>query len=282
MVSESTRQGQTLISTPKWFIALRVLQIIFSLVVIGLSGWWIHGLYEDELGFSIACCLFTWIIALYAVLSEHMSGCRNIYNTWAVLTLDGLMIIFWLANLGAVAHLRSTFNVDVDATCYDDGSAVNSGQCVVYSKRDTVGVATYAALDMLSVLAGISAIIMVLFAAAFAYVCHLFRLAHSGPESDDPEKFGTATGVGSSSMAISGQNAQAQQALPLLNQQQYHHQQQGTQQAYTQNTTYDHYSQQSSTYAGAYASHQVAQPQHSYSPQATPPPGHPYQQYSMQ
>ena len=66
--------------------------------------------------------------------------------------------------MGANAALRGTFTVDVNADCYDDGSAVNSGYCVVsrrsggLSKR--MAVATQAGLAEMSAIAGLSAIEM--------------------------------------------------------------------------------------------------------------------------
>lgn len=53
------KKGEVIIPTPTWFIALRVLQIVLALVVVAMTGWWIHGLYYDELGFVIVCVCFT-------------------------------------------------------------------------------------------------------------------------------------------------------------------------------------------------------------------------------
>jgi hypothetical protein len=51
---ESLKKGETLIQTPKWFIGLRVAQILVSLIIVGLAGSLIHGYYADSLGFAIA------------------------------------------------------------------------------------------------------------------------------------------------------------------------------------------------------------------------------------
>ena len=79
------------------------------------------------------------------------------------------MAILWLSSMGANAALRATFVVDVNASCWDDGSAVNAGHCVVsrrsssgLSKR-VVAVAGQAALAEMSAIAGLSALEM--------YVC---------------------------------------------------------------------------------------------------------------
>ncbi len=74
------------------------------------------------------------------------------------------MAILWLSSMGANAALRSTFIYNVDAECYNDGSAINSGHCVV-EKRNMLGkrvdaVATQAGLAEMSAIAGLSALEM--------------------------------------------------------------------------------------------------------------------------
>ncbi|KAJ2999172.1 hypothetical protein NUW58_g86 [Xylaria curta] len=128
---ESLKKGETLIPTPRWFIGVRVVQIIVSLVIVALSGYLIHGYYADPQGIAIASGIFTWIIAAYAILTEHSAACRPGYNTWAILSLDFFMIVLWLASLGANAAYRASFVVPVTADCYNDGSAVNSNHCIV-------------------------------------------------------------------------------------------------------------------------------------------------------
>ncbi|KAK7924159.1 hypothetical protein PG985_006213 [Apiospora marii] len=191
------KHGYEIIPTPVWVLVVRIFQIILSVLAIGIAGWWIHGLYLDPLGFVIACCVFTWIVSLYNILSEKAAGCRSGYNTWAALSLDGLLIIFWLAAMGATASARASFKYSVVASCTSDGSAINSGQCDVLRRRytDTVGIASYAALDVLSGLAGVCALVMLLFVASFAYVCHFFRLSYTAANAvPDPEKHNGAGG----------------------------------------------------------------------------------------
>ena len=89
--------------------------------------------------------------------------------------------------MGALAAYRGRFTIDVQVTdCYNDGSLVNSGHCTIV-KRDG-GVAGKGILNALSGAAGVSAVIMLLFVASFAYVCHHFRLAHAVNKANDPEK----------------------------------------------------------------------------------------------
>lgn len=74
------------------------------------------------------------------------------------------MAIFWLASMGANAALRASFVVDVDASCYDDGSTVNAGYCVVSKRGEGLSkryaVATQTGLAEISAVAGLSALLM--------------------------------------------------------------------------------------------------------------------------
>ncbi|KAI1410079.1 hypothetical protein F5Y13DRAFT_76728 [Hypoxylon sp. FL1857] len=254
--ASANKRGETLIPTPTWFIALRVLQIVFALVNVALTGWWIHSLYYDELGFVIVCGLFTWVIAAYALLTEKVVSCRRSYNTWAILSLDALMIIFWLAAMAATANQRSAFNVAASASCVSDGSTINSGHCSVYTKRDF---ASYAALGILSGIAGISAIIMLLFVATFAYVCHYFRLSFAAYSTNDPEK-ATAGGLnhggvanGTELQGVAGQQPQShlnEQGNQQWTPQTGYPQQAVGQPQYQQGQTYGPYASQNSPYTG--------------------------------
>lgn len=111
--------------------------------------------------------LFSLIIVTYALVSEKAPNCRNAYNIWAILSLDLFMAILWLSSMGANAALRGTFTVSVNADCWDDGSAVNAGHCVV--ERQSTGlskrfaVAGKAGLAEMSAVAGLSALEMYAF-----------------------------------------------------------------------------------------------------------------------
>ncbi|KAK7751803.1 hypothetical protein SLS62_006289 [Diatrype stigma] len=315
MEAELNRNGQTIIPTPTWVLVVRACQILFSIISLGLSGWWIHGLYANPLGFAIVCSIFTWIVCAYQLVAEKLPAARNLYNAWAVLALDGLMIVFWLAAMGALAAYRGRFTVPVSvAGCYSDGSAVNSNTCSVLYKR--AGVAGHTALNGLSGNAAVCAIVMLLFVASFAYVAHAFRLAlAAGRPAVDPEKPAPAAGAAAAAAAAgpAGPGVDPTQSNPLLSQQQqqqypgqpqpqmYAQQQQQQQPAgyaqqelpaqYVQNQPYDPYVQQNTAYAGSgpiympdqtqyqHQQHQQhQQPQQPvYSPQGTPAPGQPYQ-----
>lgn len=43
------------VPSPTWIVALRGVQIVTSVIVLGLCGYLIHGAYADPQGFAIAC-----------------------------------------------------------------------------------------------------------------------------------------------------------------------------------------------------------------------------------
>ena len=111
-------------------------------------------------------------MSVYAIVAEKAVGAHAAYNYWAIMSLDLFMAILWLSSMGANAALRATFVYNVDAECYNDGSAVNSGHCIVdgkrslLTKRETAAVATQAGLAEMSAIAGLSALEMYVHAPA--------------------------------------------------------------------------------------------------------------------
>lgn len=187
------------------------------------------------------------------------------------------MIVLWLASLGANAAFRGSFIYSVNAECYSDGSAINSGYCNVYKRA---AVATPTGLAVLSSVAGVSAVPLLLFVVTFAYVTHFFRLEWA-KHSSDVEK---ASGLPAATPAQAAQSQafipQQQQPQPQWAQQQH----QPTNYS-AQNPAYDPYmAQQNTGYTGAQELYNqpVAQAQAQevrgspYSPQGTPAPGQPY------
>lgn len=174
--------GLFMVHTPVWCTVVRGFQAFFGFIILILAGLLIHGLALDAVVFALVCVrltvchrlprrtdcvqgLFSMIIVTYALVSEKAPNCRNAYNIWAILSLDLFMAILWLSSMGANAALRAEFTVKVNADCWDDGSAVNAGHCVVsrqtngLSKR-VAAVAGQAGLAEMSAVAGLSALEM--------------------------------------------------------------------------------------------------------------------------
>ncbi len=108
--------------------------------------------------------LFTWLAIVFFFLTAYISSLRNFkFITFVVIAVNGLMVLFWLAAMGATAHLRTTFKYSVNIYgCYDDGSDVDSTTCVVYKRQleKRAAVATKAGLSAMSAIAGLSALEM--------------------------------------------------------------------------------------------------------------------------
>jgi hypothetical protein len=179
--------GIFMVHTPVWVTVIRGFQIFFAFLIMILAGLLIHGLAMGAVVFGLVCGLFTLIIVIYALVSEKAPSCRQSYNIWAIISLDAFMTILWLASMGANAALRASFVVDVDASCYDDGSTINAGYCVV-SKRGgglskRYAVATQTGLAEISAVAGLSALQMLLFIATLVYNGHAFRMHNQQKKS---------------------------------------------------------------------------------------------------
>ncbi|KXX83079.1 hypothetical protein MMYC01_200482 [Madurella mycetomatis] len=176
--------------TPVWVVVLRGAQIFFSFIIVVLAGVLIHGKALEANGYAVACAVFTWIVVTYDLVTEKVASANGAYNIWAVLALDLSMAILWLASCGANAALRATFTVPVNVHgCVNDGSLINSNHCdVSHVKRaDGPAVASDSGLAMMSAIAGLSALVWLLFVATLVFHGHTFRLWHQANKkpSDD-------------------------------------------------------------------------------------------------
>ncbi|EHK39739.1 uncharacterized protein TrAtP1_006745 [Trichoderma atroviride] len=162
--------------TPLWVFVTRIFQILISLAILGLAADLAHDAYLDEEGLALAVSLITWIVTLYAILTERLPTLYQLYHVVAIIVLDGVMMILWLATFAAVAARRAqfVFNVSVQG-CFNDGSLFNSETC--YKKRD-IGKRDVILFkrggDMLSAIAGLGALVWLLFIATFAWTLHNF------------------------------------------------------------------------------------------------------------
>jgi hypothetical protein len=94
---------------------------------------------------------------LYAILTERLPTLHQLYHVVAVIVLDGVMMILWLATFAAVAAKRAkfVFNVSVNG-CFNDGSILNSETC--FTKRSNV-ILFKSGGDMLAAIAGLGALV---------------------------------------------------------------------------------------------------------------------------
>jgi len=141
-----------IIPMPKWFIAIRILQIVFALIVIAMTAFLISntiGFTFSATAFAIFLGILTLIVVTYDLVAERAA--KGAYNMWAILALDIVMVIFWLSAMGSLAALRAAFTIPV--TIY---------------KRELIKRYIYAwagdtYLAILAVAAAVSALEMILF-----------------------------------------------------------------------------------------------------------------------
>ncbi|KAK4147351.1 uncharacterized protein C8A04DRAFT_24592 [Dichotomopilus funicola] len=179
-ITTSDDAGQYVQTTPVWVVVVRGLQVLISFIIVIMAGVLIHGYAMGANGFAVACSIFTWIVVSYVLITEKVSSARKGYNIWAVLSLDLLMALFWLASLGANAQLRARFNTPVQIeSCFNDGSAVSSNHCIISGRSELAkraAVAGETGLALMSAVAGVSAVLWLLFLATLIFHGHTYRL----------------------------------------------------------------------------------------------------------
>lgn len=174
--------------TPGWILACRIVTFVFSIILLGMCGYLMHGKVLEANAFTVVVVIMTWIVVVYTVVTEKVSGANGAYNIWAVLSLDFFMTIMWLASLGANAALRATFRTPVNIeSCYNDGSMLDSSTCTISKRADGPAVAGKVGLALMSAVAGVSVIPLLLFLTTLIYHAHTFRLYHQSKKSLAPD-----------------------------------------------------------------------------------------------
>ncbi|KAK3336632.1 hypothetical protein B0T19DRAFT_437373 [Cercophora scortea] len=92
---------------PNGFIALRIVQLVFAVIVIGLAAFGIYYLAFDGDCFILAVGIMTLITSIYHIVAWF--GAPNIFNYWAVLSLDILLLIMWLSSFALLASQVAWF-----------------------------------------------------------------------------------------------------------------------------------------------------------------------------
>ncbi|KAH6609468.1 hypothetical protein Trco_002814 [Trichoderma cornu-damae] len=170
-MQQPENENDHVLASPLWVFICRIFQVLISLIIFALAARLIHDAYLDEEGLALAIAIITWIVSLYAILTEKLLALNHLYHVVAVIVLDGVMMILWLATFAAVAAKRAkyVFDITVDG-CFDNGSLFNSKTC--YRKRDVILFKSGA--DMLSAIAGLGALVWLLFIATFAWTLYGF------------------------------------------------------------------------------------------------------------
>ncbi|KAF7544298.1 hypothetical protein G7Z17_g10073 [Cylindrodendrum hubeiense] len=171
--------GDHVLETPLWVTVLRGLQLLLSVIILGLCADLMHDAYLPEEGFSLAISLFTWIGVAYIVLTEKVPSLRQAYNIIAVIVVDGVLMILWLAAFASMAARRAKYVYDVTVTnCSDDGSLFDSKTCSRKRAMDLVErsnvILFKSGLAMTAAIAGLGALVWLLFIACFVWTLIMF------------------------------------------------------------------------------------------------------------
>ncbi|ESZ93572.1 hypothetical protein SBOR_6055 [Sclerotinia borealis F-4128] len=75
--------------------ALRILQLIIALAILGLAGFVVTFISYSGASLDLFVASATILIVLYILLATHRF--TSIYNYWAIACLDIFLIIFWVA-----------------------------------------------------------------------------------------------------------------------------------------------------------------------------------------
>ncbi|KAK2595642.1 hypothetical protein QQS21_006613 [Conoideocrella luteorostrata] len=229
---ENTTEKQTtshVLDTPIWITIIRGFQFLLSLVILGLAARLMHDLYLDEFGLSVATAILTWVILFYLFFTEKIPAWQVAYHTLAALVLEAFLVIMWLATFAAVAARRASFSIPATVSgCFDDGSAINSKTCVRRRALEKRAYLFKSGQAMMSAIAGLGALVWLLFIATFVYTLVMFLRGRK--EGRFP------IGGGSSTGNAYQMEPKTEQAAPMMHQQQppQQYQQQQQQQHYQQ------------------------------------------------
>ncbi|POR37837.1 Uncharacterized protein TPAR_01970 [Tolypocladium paradoxum] len=177
------------LKTPIWVFAIRIAQVVLSLIILGLAADIAHDLYLDELGLAIAVSVLTWVIVAYALTTEKVSAWHAGYHIIAVLALDAFLVVLWLAAWAAAAAKRAMFKVPVTVSqCFDNGGAFNSKNCVF---KRAIPLLFKKGMDEMSAIAGLGALVWILFIATFVWT--LLQFLGGRKQGRFPINMGTTT-----------------------------------------------------------------------------------------
>ncbi|RCI12021.1 hypothetical protein L249_0678 [Ophiocordyceps polyrhachis-furcata BCC 54312] len=100
-------EDRHVLRTPMWVLIIRSAQSVLSLLILALAAAIATRNYADEAGLALAVALLTWLAITYMTLTERLPSLRAGYHVLAVLALDGLLVVLWLAAFAALAARRA-------------------------------------------------------------------------------------------------------------------------------------------------------------------------------
>ncbi|KAL1853681.1 hypothetical protein VTK73DRAFT_8879 [Phialemonium thermophilum] len=160
---------------PKGFIAIRIVQLVLAVIVIGLAAYGVSLAAFDGDIFIMVVGLFTLIVSIYHLVAEF--GSPKLYNYWAVLALDIFLVVMWIASFALLASQVASIFSYIDS--YDDYYGYST---------DKTGAACLAAA---SALGGVEFALFVTSVSIHGVMVHRHRSAglHCNPEDATKESY---------------------------------------------------------------------------------------------
>ncbi|KAL2134961.1 hypothetical protein VTI74DRAFT_10282 [Chaetomium olivicolor] len=102
---------------PRGWIAIRITQLVLSLLVMAMSAYNVYYVAYDGNSFMLAVAVMCLVSSTYLVVA-HIS-LPKIYNYWAVLGLDIFFVIMWLCSFALqAARVAPMYEVVNGASSY--------------------------------------------------------------------------------------------------------------------------------------------------------------------
>ncbi|KAL2255225.1 hypothetical protein VTK26DRAFT_3836 [Humicola hyalothermophila] len=86
---------------PRWFIAIRIAQLVLAICVLGMAAYAVHYIGMDANQLILAVAVLTLVASVYHMVTHYTTP--FIYNYWAVLALDVLFVVLWLVSFALLA-----------------------------------------------------------------------------------------------------------------------------------------------------------------------------------
>jgi hypothetical protein len=90
---------------PKGFIAIRIVQLVLALFIIGFCAYGVSTLAFSGGSLMLFTGIATLTVTIWLIVAEF--GAPMIYNYWAVIALDSSLVIFWLCSFALLAAQTS-------------------------------------------------------------------------------------------------------------------------------------------------------------------------------
>ncbi|KAH8899372.1 hypothetical protein GQ53DRAFT_836425 [Thozetella sp. PMI_491] len=101
---------------PKGFFAIRIIQLVFTLIILALSAYGVSISSASGIVFILVVALMTLITSIYHIVAE--TGAPKLYNYWAVMSLDILLVIMWLSAFALLAAAVAVWAAETGSGYY--------------------------------------------------------------------------------------------------------------------------------------------------------------------